>query len=156
MSLKCEEWTHKKSLSVLNYFFVYQSEFRNHVVMMVGTVLDFWQNLTLQLSSCPWKAPLEIRGITGLILSAVVSMPPSFCAFCNTRVRSLWVYERSCLLYTNICLVQVCGLLRMFVILCAALDSTTGELLSKYLTVTVSCLLIHRADMKLLDKCCMQ
>lgn len=60
---------------------MYQSEFSNHVV---GTVLDFWQNLHFSCVLAPewylWKS--------GLILSAVVSMPLSFCAFDNMRADS--------------------------------------------------------------------
>lgn len=82
MSLKCKEWIHKKSLDDLKFFCVcvYQSEFNNHV-MMVGTVLDFWQNLHFSCLGCLLKSHL--------ILGAVVSMPLSFCAFDNTRGRFL-------------------------------------------------------------------
>lgn len=53
---------------------VYQSELSNHV-MMVGAVLDFWQNLHFRCLAALERSPLK----SGLILSAVVNMPLSVC-----------------------------------------------------------------------------
>lgn len=54
--------------------------------MMVGRVLDFWQNLHVSCLAAPERYLLK----SGLILSAVVScMPLSFCAFDSTRARFL-------------------------------------------------------------------